>query len=118
MYNYENEYREPEFENNYEFNPQSESSFGMQNFQNEPGNGNEYETNPDFEMEGDYEYEKEFEEETEFEMNDEWQNEIRVHDHRTRPTVTVPTRPGVPAYPSRSTPYRPAPSSYRPPYRP
>ena len=60
MYNYENEYREPEFENNYEFNPQSESSFGMQNFQNESGNGNEYETNPDFEMEGDYEYEKEF----------------------------------------------------------
>lgn len=106
MYNYENEYRDPEFENSYEFNPEFESEYEseyeMENFQNDYGSGNEYETNPEFETEEEYEYENEFEDEFEFE------DEVRDHRTKGRPTtVRVPTRPG----------YTPSSTTSRPSYR-
>jgi hypothetical protein len=126
MYNYDNEYTQPEFETNYEFNPQTGSNYEMENFQNESGFNNEYAIDPEFEMEGDYEYENEFEDQPQFEMDNEWENETIVRDHSTRPAITVPTARGASSYPPRSTSYYRPPSSvgyrpsgtYRPPYRP
>ena len=137
MYNYNNEYSQPQFESDYEFNEEAGPGFEMENFEQENEFSNEYESedelNSEYDMEDEDEYEDEFQYEANNEYNNEyespnWENEVRVIDHRTRPSVIRPipattyNRPRTTApYYTRSgttTPYRPATSLYRPGYRP
>ena len=76
MYNYKNEYEQTGYERDYEFNPEYESAYEMETPENEFEN--EENVNAEFEMENDYEMENNYQ------MEDEnWQNEVRVRDHRT-----------------------------------
>ncbi|NCD68722.1 hypothetical protein [Mucilaginibacter agri] len=70
MYN-DNEYSQPGYESNYEFNPQQEAGFEMENYEF----NNEYEFNP--------ELEQNYEDANEFEDEFARQNRYVVRDHRS-----------------------------------